>query len=118
MAFPGTYNITYYQGDTYEFNIYPKRADGSVFSLSGYSVTFKISQTRGGSSSDSIPAMAQIDENNTFISCKILPSPNGPGDSLVPNTNYVYDVQVKKGTDYVYTLLTGTLSVTADVTEA
>ena len=24
MAFPGTYNINYYEGDTYEFIIYPK----------------------------------------------------------------------------------------------
>jgi len=36
MAFPGTYNISYYKGDTYEFRIYPKTADGDVFDLTPY----------------------------------------------------------------------------------
>ena len=33
MAFPGTYSINYYEGDRYEFVIYPKDAAGNVFNL-------------------------------------------------------------------------------------
>ena len=37
MAFPGTLNINYYKGDTYEFNIYPKKStDGSAFDLTSF----------------------------------------------------------------------------------
>jgi hypothetical protein len=37
---------------------------------------------------------------------------------LVAGTTYYYDVQISSGTDVVYTLLKGTISVTADVTGA
>jgi hypothetical protein len=48
MAFPGTFNINYYKGDTYEFNVYPKTTDGAVFSMQGYESTrFTISPVRG-----------------------------------------------------------------------
>ncbi len=36
MAFPGTYNINYYKGDTYQFRIYPKDTAGYPFDLSVY----------------------------------------------------------------------------------
>ena len=38
MAFPATYDINYYRGDTLEFNIYPKLNDNSAFDLDGYEV--------------------------------------------------------------------------------
>jgi hypothetical protein len=31
MAFPGSYNFNYYRGDTAEFVIRPKTANGSAF---------------------------------------------------------------------------------------
>ena len=37
MAFPGTYNFSYYKGDTNEFVIRPKNSSGSAFDLTGYS---------------------------------------------------------------------------------
>ena len=42
MAFPGTYNISYYKGDTLEFKIYPKDSSGASFSLDNYIATFTI----------------------------------------------------------------------------
>jgi len=36
MAFPAVFNISYYRGDTYEFRIYPKDANGNAFPLTGY----------------------------------------------------------------------------------
>ena len=47
MAFPGELNINYYKGDTYEFSIYPKNADGSAMNLTNYLPQFTISLARG-----------------------------------------------------------------------
>lgn len=49
MAFPATYNISYYAGDTYQFVIKPKNSNGSSFSMPStiYTPKFYISQARG-----------------------------------------------------------------------
>ena len=114
MAFPGTYNINYYQGDLYEFNIYPKDSTGSTFNLSGYSTKFTISTTRPAGPT-TYEGIATISDN--AVLCQI---PGGIGKQLTPGTSYQYDVQIKKpvagGADKIYTLLSGQITVTADVT--
>lgn len=118
MAFPGELNINYYQGDTYEFNIYPKKTDGTVFSLNGFgNATFTIATARG-SAGTQYEAFAQISDDATYLKCAI--APGYAGTDLVAGTNYVYDVQVRKsGTPYdqINTLLTGSIVVTDDVTQ-
>jgi hypothetical protein len=42
MAFPATYNFSYYRGDTNQFVIRPKNSDGSAFDLDGYDADFFI----------------------------------------------------------------------------
>lgn len=51
MAFPASYNISYYSGDTYQFVIKPKNSNGSSFSMpsSIYTPKFYISPSRGAS---------------------------------------------------------------------
>lgn len=122
MAFPGTYNISYYKGDTYEFKIYPKDASGAAFPLDGYDlsegVKFTISSDRGSSGiDDQIEGYSAISTDRTHITCAIRPE-NG---NLFNATNYVYDVEINKtATPYniVRTLLTGTISVTDQVSGA
>lgn len=123
MAFPGTLNINYYEGDTYEFKIYPKNSVGGVFNLSGYQVQFFIANGRGQTirvNGQDVPVtqyecLAEIDVEST-VTCTIPP---GVGRQLVQGTNYVYDVEVRKpSTGTVYTLLTGTVTVTADISGA
>jgi hypothetical protein len=120
MAFPGTYNIAYYKGDTLEFKIYPKDSAGNQFTLSGYSApNFTIAVRRGDAVAGDqakVSAYAEI-VNNTYILCAIRPQ---DGASLVAGTTYVYDVQISKSVDpydYTYTLLTGSISVTDQVTQ-
>jgi hypothetical protein len=123
MAFPGNFNINYYRGDTYEFKIYPKNANGSAFSLVGYDpaegVKFTISTERGaGGIQDQIEAYSQISPDFSHIICAILPE---NGTAMTSNLPYVYDVELSKsGTPYplVTTLLTGTITVTDQVTGA
>ena len=120
MAFPGTYNFNYYRGDTFEFRVYPKDANGADFDLSGYAspqdVNFYISTSRGTSGvSDQIECFAEIPSGENFVLCVIRPA---DGSQLTPGTGYVYDVEItKSGTDYpfTYTLLTGNISVTDQV---
>jgi uncharacterized repeat protein (TIGR02543 family) len=120
MAFPGELNINYYKGDTHEFKVYPQKTDGSIFSLNDYSnATFKIAQVRGlAGVPDQITGSAIISTDGTYITCAITPENGALMDSSI---TYEYDIQVYAqgpGTyDKIFTLLTGSISVTEDVTQ-
>ena len=135
MAFPGTYNIVYYKGDTYEFRIYPKTAGGDVYSLSPFvydddnnhltdkfdSAVFAFAETRGGDSAAGYhKCYAKISDNGTYVTCAIRPE---DAAYLLPTKTYVYDVQVSKPAnsgDYpmVVTLMTRSITVTDQVTSS
>ena len=143
MAFPATYDFNYYKGDTFEFRIYPKKSDGTVFDLSQFyiptnyastpddvtdavapydSAQFTISTVRG-SAGTPIKCFARVSDDNTFVQCAIRPTDSA---TLVAGTEYVYDVEVKKPAglsgsgqyEIVQTLLTGTIRITDQVTGA
>jgi hypothetical protein len=107
MAFPGTYNFSYYKGDTAEFVIRPKNANGTTFDLSGYTSEFFIASARGDN-------QAVVNSVNDTVTCTILP---GVGTTLDAGS-YVYDVQITSGPSVIYTLVTGTITVTEQVTGA
>ena len=116
MAFPGSYNFNYYRGDTAEFVIRPKTANGSAFDLTGFSADFFIANTRGPGATQ-YEAQAVVDGSADTITCTILP---GVGRDLAAGT-YVYDVQITNTTpnpDIIYTILNGTITVTDDITGA
>lgn len=121
MAFPGTYNFSYYKGDTLEFRVYPKDSTGAPFSLSGFAASFTISTARGAAGiPDQIPCFAEVSGDNTYILCTIRPT---DGDQMISGTTYVYDIEISDSDitydyDKVYTLLTGNISVTDQVTGA
>jgi hypothetical protein len=114
MSFPATYNISYYKGDRYEFVIRPKDSAGDPFPISDTTHTpyFYISTGRGENASLTKAGTATINGGNVVAT--ILPS---LGNTLVSGTTYFYDVSIKKNAGEIYTLLTGTLSVTGDITE-
>lgn len=121
MAFPGTYNFNYYKGDSFEFKVYPKNTDGSAFDLTSYTtVKFTIAVARGsaGASQSPVSALATISNVDNSITCTIRPT---DGNQLDPNRDYVYDVEISKGsgaTATVYTLLNGIISITDQVSGA
>lgn len=120
MAFPGELNINYYKGDTHEFKVYPQKTDGSIFYLNDYSnATFKIAEVRGTAGvSGQITGSAKISTDGTHIACAITPENGSLMDSSI---TYVYDVQVyapgPDTYDKIFTLLTGSISVTDDVSQ-
>jgi hypothetical protein len=116
MAFPGTYNFSYYRGDTYQFVIRPKNANGTTFALDDYAgnADFTISNVRG-STGTQISGIATVDTANDIITCTIT---GATGRGLVGGTTYVYDVQIDNGAGVIFTLLTGSISVTNDITGA
>lgn len=116
MAFPGTYNFNYYRGDTYQFVIRPKNANGSTMSLDAYdgNAVFTIANRRG-SAGTQVDATSVIDTANDILTCTIEPA---QGRQLTAGTTYVYDVQIDNGAGIVYTLLTGSITVTDDVSGA
>lgn len=113
MAFPATFNISLYSGDTYEFVISPKNSDGTDFSLTGFTAAMTIATSRGSSPSFSTTAQTVVNTTLNTVTCTILP---GVNNSLTPGTTYVYDVQISNGSTRVYTLLTGNITITEDVT--
>lgn len=152
MAFPSTYDFNYYKGDTFEFRIYPKKNDGTVFDLSQFyvptnfannpddvtdtaapydSAQFTIAEFRGATRTVNgvvqpavpIKCFARVSDDNTFVQCAIRPA---EGNQLIAGTEYVYDVEVRKPAglpgsgqyEIVQTLLTGTITVTDQVTGA
>lgn len=120
MSFPGTYNFSYYRGDTLEFRIYPKDSSGNAFDLEEYEnelgPVFTISSARGTAGiSDQIEAYASISNDYTHILCVIAPE---VGEQLLSGTQYVYDIAISKTSipyNIAYTLLTGTITVTDQV---
>lgn len=154
MAFPATYDFNYYKGDTFEFRIYPKKNDGTVFDLSAFyvptnfantpddvtdtvapydSAQFTIAPVRGrytvvnGVTTEievtPIKCFARVSDDNTFVQCAIRPA---DGELLAAGTEYVYDVEVRKPAglagsgqyEVIQTLLTGTITITDQVTGA
>jgi hypothetical protein len=122
MAFPATYNINYYKGDTLEFKIYPKDNSGASFDLSLFnSVKFTIANKRGADAEQfSAYASISVDtlNNISYLTCAILP---GLGNLLSAGTQYVYDIEITKTGSpypYIYTVLNGTVTVTEQITGA
>lgn len=115
MAFPGIYNLNLYSGDTFEFVVVPRNSDGSDFSLTGYTAAMRIASSRGNNPSFSTPVQTSVNTTLNTVTCTILP---GVSSQLSAGTTYVYDVEITNGTTKVYTLLTGNISVTEDVTNA
>lgn len=125
MAFPGTYNFDYYRGDTFQFTITPKTSTGATFPLDSYAAAgaiFTISSARGDSPSTTINSVdnstklaATINTSTDIVTCVIKP---GARDDLVGENTYYYDVEIFNGASLRYTLLTGEITVTDDVTGA
>jgi hypothetical protein len=122
MAFPGTYNIKYYKGDTFEFKIYPKDASGNIFPLEQFtSVKFTIATARGQlppGAPAPINGFAQISPDNSHILCAITPD-NALQLSTGSNVKYFYDVEIARTGPtypYVYTLLNGEITITEQIT--
>jgi hypothetical protein len=115
LSFPATYNFNYYKGDLFQFVVRPKNADGSNFEISNetHNAYFYISTSRGGPAISTISAAAVIQDGN--IRSTIFPS---IGNQLSQNVAYFYDISIEKktNTNELFTLLTGRISVTADIT--
>jgi hypothetical protein len=144
MTFPATYDFNYYKGDTFEFRIYPKKNDGTVFDLTAFKVPtnyastpddvtdltapydsaqFTIANVRGDAATEIRKGFARVSDDNTYVQCAIRPT---EGNQLIAGTEYVYDVEVRKPSgasgsgqyEIIQTLLTGKITITDQVTGA
>lgn len=114
MAFPGTYNFSYYRGDTFDFIVRPKDASGNSFSLDGYRGIITISDIRGPTATVSFEVDLEVNTVDNFVTCSIS---SGIGRNLDPSTSWVYDIEITNDIN-VYTLLNGNISVTDDISGA
>lgn len=115
MSFPATYNIRYYKGDLFQFIVRPKTSAGEIYPIDDatYYAYFRISTARNGSASATVSGYTDITDN--AVTCELRPT---VGNNLAPGTTYYYDVSIQNKIDstIVYTLLTGTITVTGDIT--
>jgi len=121
MAFPGTYNFSYYKGDTYQFRIYPKDSSGAIFDLTKFansqtgSVQFTMADKRGSTATTTVLCSAVISDQS--ILCTIRPV---DGEKLTAGVPYVYDVEIQDKSNptypFIYTVLTGDITVKEQVT--
>ena len=124
MAFPGIYDFDYYRGDTFIFTITTKNSDGTTFPLDNYTggdgAVFTISSARGDNPTSKISNVANssmlaatINTGPDTITCTIKPQAR---TVLIGGSTYYYDVEIFNTTTLRYTLLTGAITVTDDVT--
>jgi hypothetical protein len=116
MAFPASYNFSYYQGDRYEFVLRPKQANGQPFDLDGYSGLFTVATARG-----SLAAIVGNSQETSIDSVAgtvtIIIEPDF-GTTLTGNS-YLYDVEISasaSSSSNIFTLVTGIINVTRDIT--
>jgi hypothetical protein len=114
MTFPSTYNFSYYRGDRYELVINPKNANGTTFDLSDYDSLFVIATSRGSASASVLSASPTVDSSAGTVTAIISPT---NGRNYLSAGPYLYDIQISRGGSAVYTLLTGTISVTQDISD-
>jgi hypothetical protein len=113
MAFPAIYNFDYYRGDSFEFIIFPKNANGTPFDLTPFDTNLFTIATARGTEGEEV-GLGNITSSSTSLLCKITPD---LGDILSANS-YVYDIQIHNtSASTKYTLVTGNISVTQDVSE-
>lgn len=114
MAFPATYNISYYRGDTYTFVINPKNANGTAFNLNGYTGLFLIATQKGNAEAFVDYGNISLNASAANITCEIPESLY----NILSGASYVYDIEIQNDSaSTTYTLLTGTISVSSDVVE-
>jgi hypothetical protein len=114
MAFPATYNISYYRGDSYDFIINPKNPNGTAFNLTNYSALFTIASSVSASAVN-VAAMgeAAVSASAGTVTCSIPPE-IGQNLSAGP---YTYDIQIfNSSSSATITLLRGEIALTQDVT--
>lgn len=115
MAFPATYNINYFSGDLFQIGIIPKTAAGDLYGITSgtYDGFFRISTVRNGAASATVNGIIEIGTN--LVTCSITPAVSA---NLIPGTTYYYDVTVQNKTNssQVFTLLTGSISISARIT--
>lgn len=112
MPFPVSYDINYYQGDTYELLLQPKDSSGAAMNFTGYAGLFTVSTARGDSGISVANGTVTISSGSNVF-CTLSAS---AGNNLLASS-YVYDIQLSSGST-VYTLLTGNVNVTQNIKEA
>jgi hypothetical protein len=112
MTFPATYNISYYQGDTYQFIIKPKTSTGDVYTIpsSAYTAKFYIAPTRGGTAGSTIEATATIVSTAFSVNNKVL---NDNVATLTTSTNHNFVVGETISVSGIDSAFNGNYTVTA-----
>ena len=112
MAFPASYNIQYYKGDTYQFVIRPKNSSGLPFVLpsSEYEANFYIATSRGDTPTQKLAGSATITQTTYAVTNKSLTSNVA---TLTTSTNHRFVVGESVAVSGVDATFNGNVVITA-----
>lgn len=112
MAFPATYNIQYYKGDTYQFVIRPKNSSGAPFVLPSteYQVNFYIATSRGDTPTQALAGSSTITQTTYAVTTKLLQNNIA---TLTTSTNHRFVVGESVAISGVDATFNGNVVITA-----
>ena len=108
---PATRNIEIYQGDTYAHQLTLKNNANAVINITSRAYSGQIRKRRSSTTITATFATEITDGANGVVVFSLLPA----ATANIPAGNYVYDFQEVNGTT-VTTILTGTATITGEVT--
>jgi hypothetical protein len=114
MINPATYNITAYQGATYDLNMTWKIA-GTAVNLTGYTAAMQVRENADASATIlSLTNGSGITLGGTAGTIAVAVSANTMGSAIAGN--YVYDLELNSG-GQVTRLIQGSFAIQAEVTK-
>lgn len=105
---PKRFDIELYQGDTFPFFL---SFTGTGLDVTGWTAASTVKKVSDGTVVSSIITIGAVDTvNKRFVI-------NVDSNTLLPDTEYMYDVQVTDGSGNKRTFIGGKITVTEDITE-
>lgn len=112
-AMPSNYDVKIYQGDTFEFIMEIKDSFGVAVDLTGYTADGQLKT----SYSDSSPIDFEVTITTPLagvVNVYLAPAVTA---TLLPDTSYIYDLQLTEPGGDVRTYLTGDATIIPEVTK-
>lgn len=100
------------RGDTKDFKFCRKNSDGSVILIEADAITFSVKKRFKDDNAIISKKLSDMTfDENGYYHVKLLPE-----DTDIPVGDYVYDIEVRMGADYVKTPIVDELEILDDVT--
>ena len=108
-------NLEIKRGDSKSYTLTFKDDDGALIDITDWTIFFTAKETVTDTDANakiSKDITSHTDPTNGETQIQL-----SPADTALTPGNYVYDIQIKKNTGEINTIVEGTLTITKDVTQ-